>query len=445
MRLDARRRGAPSRSSSPGCAGWARRRSCNAASPTPRENGAVVLYAEASRETNFAGIASPAASSMPRAAMARCRRNFAAAFDAAIRTLPKATFGLARRRRNDRRRRSRAAPRVHEILRRDARAAQRRGPPPSKPLSALRDRRDSRWCARRSTRVGAASSISPHWTDEPVLHPWRRGLPNAPAHLHASDARLRNGGDLDHGYGLLDRAWNPYGRSRIPQQRSVSGSKKPRSKRLVSESGGYPFFVQEYASAAWIAHRDSTITLADVESSSLGVRRILEAGFYDERFRKLYAARSCATRSNSRASAPGRTPSAKSPPASGVRQARSARSAISSFAKTSHSRRRPASSNSGCRSPTSTSNDIASSPWNAARRSAANPRCQSPIRHRAGAWFDPVCVAAFVLRTICHTRRLSNRREPDLPPYVPPRVLRGGRIYCTSLSYDPREALTMSS
>ena len=57
--------------------------------------------------------------------------------------------------------------------------------------------------------------------------------------------------------------------------------------RLVVESGGYPFFVQEYASAAWIAHVGSTITLEDVATSAPGVRRVLEASFYDERFRTL--------------------------------------------------------------------------------------------------------------------------------------------------------------
>ena len=63
--------------------------------------------------------------------------------------------------------------------------------------------------------------------------------------------------------------------------------------RLAAESAGYPFFVQEYASAAWLAHRGNTITAADVEGVIPGVRRILEDDFYDSRFRRL-TPRECA-------------------------------------------------------------------------------------------------------------------------------------------------------
>jgi hypothetical protein len=57
--------------------------------------------------------------------------------------------------------------------------------------------------------------------------------------------------------------------------------------RLAEESAGYPFFVQEYASAAWLAHRGDTISEEDVEHAIPGVRRILEDDFYDARFRVL--------------------------------------------------------------------------------------------------------------------------------------------------------------
>jgi len=56
---------------------------------------------------------------------------------------------------------------------------------------------------------------------------------------------------------------------------------------LVSESAGYPFFVQEFASAAWLAHAGSRITLDDVQRSIPGVRRILDDTFYDARFSRL--------------------------------------------------------------------------------------------------------------------------------------------------------------
>src|ERR1700681_2935850 len=67
----------------------------------------------------------------------------------------------------------------------------------------------------------------------------------------------------------------------------------PALDRLAAESAGYPFFVQEYASAAWLAHHGNRITAADVEGVIPGVRRILEDDFYDSRFRRL-TPRECA-------------------------------------------------------------------------------------------------------------------------------------------------------
>ncbi len=62
---------------------------------------------------------------------------------------------------------------------------------------------------------------------------------------------------------------------------------------LVAESAGYPFFIQEYASAAWMQHEGKTITSADVAAILPGVRRILETSLYDSRFRAL-TPRECA-------------------------------------------------------------------------------------------------------------------------------------------------------
>jgi hypothetical protein len=56
---------------------------------------------------------------------------------------------------------------------------------------------------------------------------------------------------------------------------------------LVRESAGYPFFVQEYASAVWLEHHGKTVTREDVERAVPGVRRLLEDDFYDARFRLL--------------------------------------------------------------------------------------------------------------------------------------------------------------
>jgi hypothetical protein len=57
--------------------------------------------------------------------------------------------------------------------------------------------------------------------------------------------------------------------------------------RLVAETGGYPFFVQKFASAAWEYHSGTTISLADVEATIPDVREKLEQVFYADAFARL--------------------------------------------------------------------------------------------------------------------------------------------------------------
>jgi predicted ATPase len=56
---------------------------------------------------------------------------------------------------------------------------------------------------------------------------------------------------------------------------------------VVSESAGYPFFVQKYASTVWNRHRGKTITLADVDAALPGVRAMVEKTYYADEFRDL--------------------------------------------------------------------------------------------------------------------------------------------------------------
>lgn len=49
-------------------------------------------------------------------------------------------------------------------------------------------------------------------------------------------------------------------------------------------SDGYPYFVQELASAAWLARRTSAITGRDVETVMPGVTRMLDQERFDEQF-----------------------------------------------------------------------------------------------------------------------------------------------------------------
>jgi len=52
-------------------------------------------------------------------------------------------------------------------------------------------------------------------------------------------------------------------------------------------SGGYPYFVQELASAAWAAHAGDTIHAADVERALPGAMRALDHELFDEQFAQL--------------------------------------------------------------------------------------------------------------------------------------------------------------
>lgn len=58
---------------------------------------------------------------------------------------------------------------------------------------------------------------------------------------------------------------------------------------LVDESAGYPFFIQEYGSAAWSARSGQRITIAAVNDAVKGVRKSLESSLYERRFRTLTA------------------------------------------------------------------------------------------------------------------------------------------------------------
>jgi len=52
-------------------------------------------------------------------------------------------------------------------------------------------------------------------------------------------------------------------------------------------SGGYPYFVQELASAAWAAHAGDTIRATDVERVMPGAMRALDHELFDEQFAQL--------------------------------------------------------------------------------------------------------------------------------------------------------------
>lgn len=242
-------------------------------------DGAVVLYTEASRDT---GLAASLRRSLEHAKL-RYRSlpaKLRSAFDAAIRTLPKATYELpgdagtlgleVSRAPNERESLAGALEDLNAAVRHHDRYL----------LFAVDEIQDG---ALDDLRLLVRFVHLTAGTDEPVLL-IGAGLPNTPAHLH--EVRTYTERWRFFRIGLLDAAETIEAIAEPAVGLGVD-VEAAALERLVEESGGYPFFVQEYASAAWIAHRGATISLADVEASAPGVRRILESGFYDERFRRL--------------------------------------------------------------------------------------------------------------------------------------------------------------
>jgi type II secretory pathway predicted ATPase ExeA len=110
------------------------------------------------------------------------------------------------------------------------------------------------------------------------------GLPNARAHLHEARTYTERWRYLE--IGLLDAA---QAREAIAKPIRDAGHTIDRNAldALVEESAGYPFFIQEYASAAWMQHSGKKIERTDVAAIVPGVRKILETSLYDARFRTL--------------------------------------------------------------------------------------------------------------------------------------------------------------
>lgn len=120
-------------------------------------------------------------------------------------------------------------------------------------------------------------------TREPVLF-LGAGLPNTPRHLQSVRTYTERWRYFR--IGLLTESETALAVASPAEAQGVTFDDAALA-RIVEESAGYPFFIQEYASAAWLQHRGRRVTLADVQAIAPGVRRILEDGFYDERLRQL--------------------------------------------------------------------------------------------------------------------------------------------------------------
>ncbi|MDP9024963.1 MAG: hypothetical protein M3N13_06310, partial [Candidatus Eremiobacteraeota bacterium] len=120
-------------------------------------------------------------------------------------------------------------------------------------------------------------------TDEPAFFVGA-GLPNSPEHLHHVRTYTERWRYLR--IGLLTHEETMEAIARPARERGIAVEDSALD-RLAQESAGYPFFIQEYASAAWLQHTGKRITVSDVAAVVPGVRRFLEDEFYDARFRKL--------------------------------------------------------------------------------------------------------------------------------------------------------------
>jgi hypothetical protein len=242
---------------------------------------AVVLYAEASPELRLAATLRRSLEHAKRQYVG-LRGKIKAAFEATIRALPEATFELP-----------------HELGGIKLNPAQAPSDRPHESfIEALETlnaevRRHERFLvfAIDEVQEGHIDDLRiivrfvhlTAGTTEPVLF-LGAGLPNSPAHLHAVRTYTERWRYFR--IGLVSREETIEAIQAPAKERGVT-FERPALARLVEETAGYPFFIQEYASAAWLQHKGNRVTLRDVEAIAPGVRRILEDSFYDERFRRL--------------------------------------------------------------------------------------------------------------------------------------------------------------
>jgi AAA ATPase domain len=244
--------------------------------------GAVVLYAEASPELRLAATLRRSLEHAKRQ-YASLRGKIKTAFEAAIRALPEATFELPHEMGGIKL----SAPSIDPDQKRHESFVEA--------LETLNAevRRHDRFLvfAIDEVQEGHIDDLRiivrfvhlTAGTVEPVLF-LAAGLPNSPSHLHAVRTYTERWRYFR--IGLLTRDQTIEAIAAPAKERGVI-FERPALARLVTETAGYPFFIQEYASAAWFQHNGFRVTLRDVEAIAPGVRMVLESSFYDERFRRL--------------------------------------------------------------------------------------------------------------------------------------------------------------
>jgi hypothetical protein len=244
-----------------------------------RTRRALVVFAEASRATPLLGEL--------RRSLERARRDaegvaqrLTRAVSRALEALPDASFELPDRlgavRVSPKRRRSSHAPLMtaledlNEAVRREGRF-----------LVIALDEVQEGDLADLTTVITFVHEMA--GSGEPVLF-FGAGLPNSPSRLHDAKTYTERWKYL-----RLPLLTSGEAARAIAQPAHEFGVRFEHAalQRLVDAAGGYPYFVQEYASAAWTHRRGKTIGVREVDAILPGVRRTLESSLYEQRFQRI--------------------------------------------------------------------------------------------------------------------------------------------------------------
>lgn len=118
----------------------------------------------------------------------------------------------------------------------------------------------------------------------PPIVLWGAGLPGTAAHLLAVHTYTQRWRKIP--LGLLSAVDTSVAIEQPARDRGVR-VEEDALHLLIDASGGYPYFIQEYASDAWLKHNGNVITAADVRAIMPGTLLKLEQDLYEAEFQAL--------------------------------------------------------------------------------------------------------------------------------------------------------------
>jgi hypothetical protein len=120
-------------------------------------------------------------------------------------------------------------------------------------------------------------------TEEPILL-LGAGLPNSAAVLKATRTYTERYAYLR--LELLDRIATIEAID-VPARRLGVQWHPDAAEELYTLSQGYPYFIQEYASAAWLARQGAAVTKSDIDRVARGVQKTLDESIYARQFARI--------------------------------------------------------------------------------------------------------------------------------------------------------------